>query len=148
MGEPVKIVDLARDLIELSGLELGRDIDIVYTGVRPGEKLFEELFKPGQNYLPTAHENIFAIGHANGHVPAQIDQILEALESAIQHNDSIAVGVALKSLIPEYEPYAATAAVRPNADEHSVAGTISAPTASEVISQDWLKGDVPGLTHP
>ena len=49
MGEPIKIADMARDLIELSGLEVGKDIDIVFTGLKPGEKLFEELFVTGES---------------------------------------------------------------------------------------------------
>ena len=52
MGEPVRIVDLARDLIRLSGLEPDRDIEIRYTGLRPGEKLFEELFGADESLRP------------------------------------------------------------------------------------------------
>lgn len=59
MGEPVKIGDLARDLIQLSGYEPGKDIEIVYTGIRPGEKLYEELFTDREGLGATAHERIF-----------------------------------------------------------------------------------------
>ena len=58
MGEPVKIVDLARDMIRLSGLELGKDIDIQFVGQRPGEKLFEELNCDGERHRPTSHAKI------------------------------------------------------------------------------------------
>jgi len=61
MGEPVKIVDLARDLITLSGLQPGRDIEIEFIGVRSGEKLFEQLFNDGETYTLTAHERIFVV---------------------------------------------------------------------------------------
>jgi FlaA1/EpsC-like NDP-sugar epimerase/lipopolysaccharide/colanic/teichoic acid biosynthesis glycosyltransferase len=59
MGQPVKIVDLATDMIKLSGLEPGRDIKIVFSGIRPGEKLNEELFLDGENYQRTKHSKIF-----------------------------------------------------------------------------------------
>jgi FlaA1/EpsC-like NDP-sugar epimerase len=59
MGEPVKIVDLACDLIRLSGLRLNEDIDIIYTGIRPGEKLYEELFTDRENMKATRHQRIF-----------------------------------------------------------------------------------------
>lgn len=59
MGEPVKIMDLAKDLIELSGLKVGQDIEIKITGLRPGEKLYEELLNDNENNLATEHERIF-----------------------------------------------------------------------------------------
>jgi FlaA1/EpsC-like NDP-sugar epimerase len=63
MGQPVRILDLATDLIKLSGLEPGRDIEIVYTGIRPGEKLNEELFLEGEDYQRTKHHKIFVANH-------------------------------------------------------------------------------------
>ncbi|MFY9496004.1 MAG: nucleoside-diphosphate sugar epimerase/dehydratase, partial [Halanaerobiales bacterium] len=59
MGEPVKIIDLAKDLIKLSGLKLGEDIDIEITGLRPGEKLYEELLHDTENSIRTEHERIY-----------------------------------------------------------------------------------------
>jgi FlaA1/EpsC-like NDP-sugar epimerase len=59
MGEPVKIVDLARRMIELAGLEPDKDIQISYTGLRPGEKLYEELLASKENSQPTPHDKIF-----------------------------------------------------------------------------------------
>ena len=58
MGEPVKIADLASRMIELSGMEVGKDIEIKYTGLRPGEKLYEELLSNKENTKETPHEKI------------------------------------------------------------------------------------------
>ena len=58
MGKPIKIVDLATQMIQLSGLVPGKDIQIVYTGLRPGEKLYEELLSDKENTLPTYHPKI------------------------------------------------------------------------------------------
>ena len=105
MGEPVKIADLARDLIELSGLEVGRDIEIVFTGLRPGEKLFEELFISGEIYARTAHQKIFvangcaAMRAANGE--RQITEGVDALIEAAQRGNEKALRGLLKGLIPE-----------------------------------------------
>ena len=104
MGEPVKIADLARDLIELSGLEVGRDIDIVFTGMRPGEKLFEELFIPGESYHRTSHVKIFLAANASSFVPANLAESLGILEAAARRNDREAILWGLQSLIPEFTP--------------------------------------------
>jgi FlaA1/EpsC-like NDP-sugar epimerase len=104
MGEPVKIVDLARDLIELSGLEVGRDIDIAYIGRRPGEKLFEELFVPGEHYHRTAHEKIFIAANASSFVSHELGDLIEVLFAAAERGDAAAIYRGLKNLIPEFEP--------------------------------------------
>ncbi len=113
MGEPVKIMDLARDLVELSGLRLGQDIDIVFTGVRPGEKLYEELFIAGENYTHTRHEKIFVAENASRFVPADLDEMIHVLEMAAHQNDEAAITRAFRSLIPEYIPLTGETAVFP-----------------------------------
>ncbi len=104
MGQPVKIIDLARDLIQLSGLEVGRDIDIEFTGMRPGEKLFEELFVPGETYERTPHQKIFLAMDASHMVPDRLDEGIAALLSAADQEDTAAIYRRLQSLIPEFKP--------------------------------------------
>ncbi len=113
MGEPVKIQELARDLIELSGLKVGQDIDIVITGIRPGEKLYEELFVEGESYTRTWHEKIFVAENASRFVPTDLDDMIHVLETAAHQNDEVAILRGLKSLIPEYTPMAGETAAPP-----------------------------------
>ena len=81
MGEQVRIVDLAEDLIRLSGLEPGRDIEIEFTGIRPGEKLSEQLWEPGKTYEKTAHPDIVRSTHeeavASGNLPATLSRLAQ-----------------------------------------------------------------------
>jgi FlaA1/EpsC-like NDP-sugar epimerase len=102
MGEPVKVVDLARDLIRLSGLEEGREIDIVFTGLRPGEKLFEELYNDAETRLPTPHPKIFRARHRE----TSSQQLWESLNglAAVVDGSPDEVIAALQAAIPEYQP--------------------------------------------
>lgn len=102
MGEPVKVVDLARDMIRLSGLEVGRDIDICFSGIRPGEKLFEELFANGESYRATPHSKVFVAIHASDSAPRGLRTAVAALEQAALANDVPAVRWHLRELVPEY----------------------------------------------
>jgi FlaA1/EpsC-like NDP-sugar epimerase len=104
MGEPIRIVDLARDMIRLSGLEVGRDIDIAFSGLRPGEKLFEELFVAGEKYQRTRHEKIFIANNASSFVPDRLDAYIHALSLAAERNDRSAILRGLRSLVPEFQP--------------------------------------------
>jgi FlaA1/EpsC-like NDP-sugar epimerase len=105
MGDPVRIVDLARDLIELSGLEVDRDVQIEYTGLRPGEKLFEELFVDGEEYRRTAHEKIFVCpdGRQGPCCPVDLAPAVEALIDLAYRGDEARVRAALGRIVPEYE---------------------------------------------
>jgi FlaA1/EpsC-like NDP-sugar epimerase len=104
MGAPVRLVDLAHDMIRLSGLEVGRDIEIKFTGIRPGEKLFEELFIKGEDYHRTSSEKIFIASNASSIIPEGLDSMVDALESAAHGNDVAAIYDLLQRLIPEYKP--------------------------------------------
>jgi len=83
MGEPVKIRELARQMVELSGLVAGRDIAIAFTGLRPGEKLSEETARPGERKLPTTHPKIHALSAESMPPPiiAELEKIAPALHS-------------------------------------------------------------------
>jgi FlaA1/EpsC-like NDP-sugar epimerase len=102
MGEPVKIIDLARDLIRLSGLEEGSDVDIAYSGVRPGEKLYEELFFGHEEVIPTLHPKILR-SRADAAGEAVADQI-EALirMTMLTPNDTAGIRQGLLALVPDY----------------------------------------------
>lgn len=106
MGESVLIADLARDLIELSGLEVGRDIEIVYTGLRPGEKLFEELFLEGEEYGRTRHEKVFVSenGYATAEFFADLDRATARLIASARAGDEAQVQEILGEIVTEYEP--------------------------------------------
>jgi FlaA1/EpsC-like NDP-sugar epimerase len=80
MGEPIKIVDLATDLVRLSGLEVGRDIEIHYTGIRPGERLYEEPFFRHEEVLPTGHPKVLRA--TNNHIPPDVGSAFEVLTAA------------------------------------------------------------------
>lgn len=103
MGEPIKIYDLALQMIELSGLVLGKDIDIRFVGLRPGEKLYEELLIGGDNIITTRHPKIYAAREA--HLPwEQLQPKLDRLFSAVSSNSSReAIASALQDLVPEFK---------------------------------------------
>ena len=104
MGQPVKIVDLATDLIRLSGYEVGKDIEIKFSGLRPGEKLYEELFIPGEKYEPTEHKKIVIAKNASSIIPKTLDSLVEAICEAARQNDANLIVFLLQQLVPEYTP--------------------------------------------
>jgi FlaA1/EpsC-like NDP-sugar epimerase len=104
MGEPVKIVDLAEELIRLSGYELNKDIHIVFTGLRPGEKLFEELFIAGEEYEPTQHEKLFVVKNSSRMIPGNLTFTVEALCQCAANNNDNSILFLLEQLVPGYKP--------------------------------------------
>ena len=103
MGEPVKIADMARDLIRLHGLEPDRDIPVRFVGLRPGEKLYEELITEGEGIKPTRHEKIRVIRGRHTDCPtlnAQIDDLIACAETS----DHAAIKAKLHEIVPEYTP--------------------------------------------
>lgn len=100
MGEPVKILDLAEDMIRLSGLTPYEDIDIVFTGMRKGEKLFEELEISGENLDKTNHPKIF-IGKIAAYSADEVERILNSFRSAVADCDEVRVRQLFNEYLPE-----------------------------------------------
>ena len=98
MGQPVKIVDLARDLIRLSGFEPEVDIPIVFTGTRPGEKLFEELMTSEEQSRATPHEKIF-VARAESFSPMELHHAVDQLQEAALNSDHRRIREGLQSFI-------------------------------------------------
>jgi FlaA1/EpsC-like NDP-sugar epimerase len=102
MGEPVKIVDLARDMIRLSGLQENRDVEIQFTGVRPGEKLYEELALDAEGVDKTRHAKIF-IGRLEAHSMEYVQGIYDKLASVTDEQKPGAVRHLLGEVLPEFQ---------------------------------------------
>jgi FlaA1/EpsC-like NDP-sugar epimerase len=100
MGQPVKIVELAEDMIRLSGLQPYEDIDIEFTGIRPGEKLFEELEITGENLLKTRHPKIF-IGRIAAYEPEKVECIRQGFRAAVAEKNEVGLRQLLNDFIPE-----------------------------------------------
>ncbi|PYU29032.1 MAG: hypothetical protein DMG32_01135 [Acidobacteria bacterium] len=114
MGAPIKIVELARNLIRLSGLTPDEDLQIVYTGLRPGEKLFEELILEGEGLKPTTHSKIRVLDggqHSFGKVQHWLDELSRTVEARDVHG----LITILKAMVPEY---VASSEVRALCDVH------------------------------
>lgn len=100
MGEPVRILDLAKKMIRLSALEPDEDVEIVYTGLRPGEKLVEELSTAAEDMDKTRHPKIF-IGRLSAHPPEEIERALRDLAETVRRGDDEASRALLAALVPE-----------------------------------------------
>jgi len=111
MGASVKIVELANDLIRLLGYEPDSEIKIEYTGLRPGEKLFEELITEGEGIVETSHEKIMVL-RGDGGKYFEMEERLSLLAKKAMAHDAKGIKETLHDLIPEYEPdYSATSVV-------------------------------------
>ncbi len=100
MGEPVKVLDLAKRLIELSGYKPFEDIPIVFTGVRPGEKLFEELSLHGEDIAKTRHPKIF-IGKIAGRTSEELEAALARMSASAQAGRPAEIRECLAAFLPE-----------------------------------------------
>ncbi|MGF7184775.1 FlaA1/EpsC-like NDP-sugar epimerase [Desulfitispora alkaliphila] len=103
MGEPVKISQLAKDLIHLSGFEPNRDIEIKYTGIRPGEKLYEELLTSEEGTSSTKHQRIF-VARPNGIDETTLEEFATEAKSNNLNNNPMAIIDYLQRLIPTFKP--------------------------------------------
>jgi len=101
MGQSVKIVDLALKMIKLSGLKEGTDIKIIYTGLRPGEKLFEELLATSENTLPTHHQQIL-VGKVREYEFVEVTQFINELISLFNTQDNKRIVSKMKDIVPEF----------------------------------------------
>jgi FlaA1/EpsC-like NDP-sugar epimerase len=103
MGEPIKIKYLAEQMIILAGLQIGKDIEIKYIGLRPGEKLFEELFYDDEHLAKTTHNKIFrSNNNVNYHA---IPEFIEQIKQLCDANNENALRDCLKTFVPEYNPH-------------------------------------------
>ena len=132
MGEPIKILDLAQDLIRLSGLEVDRDIKIAFTGLEPGEKLYEELLTPQEGVTATKHQRIFV---------AQLEKIeerqlltgIDELSQLADELDTEGIVAKFQALVPTYEP---NRAFRKEDDGSSASEIIQFPTENRADAEE------------
>jgi FlaA1/EpsC-like NDP-sugar epimerase len=143
MGEPVKIYDLAAQMIRLHGLEPEKDINIEVTGLRPGEKIYEELLIDCDAALPTGHPKIFCAREAKLNWQQLEPQLTTLLAAAADCEVTECVSV-LHNLVPEYQPMGQYAKVKSDAVAVSMVASISDKLRKSEIHQEGRKKSVSG----
>ena len=119
MGKPVKIIDLANDLIKLSGLEPGYDIELKITGARPGEKKIEELYLDSEHFDQTKHNKIFVLKESNSDLKSfetLIDNI-QKLKNKLKLKSAEEIRIDLSEMLPDYSPKLSLNFIRDNEDK-------------------------------
>jgi FlaA1/EpsC-like NDP-sugar epimerase len=134
MGEPVKIIDLARDMIRLSGLEPNVDIEIRVTGLRPGEKLYEELITASEVVLATSNPKIMRLNDQNHRDWECVHRGIAELEMLAKTHTAQAIRAKLAEIVPEYQPPGTGWAPKPATVEEQPSRAVAAlmPTDSEL----------------
>lgn len=102
MGKSIRIIDLAKKMVKLSGLEVGRDIEIVFTGLRSGEKLYEEILSSHENTLPTYHHKIL-IAKTREDSFETVKKNIQLLVNSVQDNDELKLVGIMKYIVPEFK---------------------------------------------
>ena len=102
MGKSVKIIDLAKKMIKLSGLTLGKDIQIQFTGLRPGEKLYEEVLNDKEKTLPTTHSQIM-VAKVREYDFAKVSEQINELISLVETCDNMKIVAMMKKIVPEFK---------------------------------------------
>jgi FlaA1/EpsC-like NDP-sugar epimerase len=102
MGKPVRIFDLAKKMVVLSGLEPNKDIDIVFTGLREGEKLYEELLNDKENTIPTHHQKILK-AKVQEQSYTQINSMIELFNDLVHDKNELKMVALMKELVPEFK---------------------------------------------
>ncbi len=102
MGRAIRIADLAKKMVHLSGLEPGRDIEIIYTGLREGEKLYEELLNKNENTIPTHHSKIM-IAKVKEYTYEDVNKFIELFNDLVYDNNELKMVALMKELVPEYK---------------------------------------------
>ena len=148
MGDPIKIMDLARQMIELSGFVPEKDIEISITGLRPGEKLFEELSHHAENLRTTNHPKVMRFVAES--LPLRFVQTaIEEFVQCVSTAEPEQIKAMLKSLIPEYQPFAAQPREKPTARGASKPATVgtnkkaSRQSSAVLPLPDWLNFGFP-----
>lgn len=136
MGAPVRIVDLARDLIQLSGLQVDQDIEIQFTGVRPGEKLFEEMFFSAEQMLATDHPKVLRARHAG--LPENVAEHLDSLLFATRAGaGDLELRRLMRNLVPDFTGAPPRARTRAETPQRAAVRSVAAAVGS---------GDPPQIT--
>jgi FlaA1/EpsC-like NDP-sugar epimerase len=135
MGEPVRIVDLARNLVLLSGLRPDRDIKFEFTGLRPGEKLFEELNLQNEHFMPTAHAKILSYLSPFSADLKVMHVALEELRQISERKDVARLVLYLKELIPDYNPGSPLLKLAMSAT--ATQGPLMKPNHPVAVTNEW-----------
>jgi FlaA1/EpsC-like NDP-sugar epimerase len=152
MGDPVKIVDLAQNMIRLAGFVPNDDIAITYTGLRPGEKLFEELFDKEERVEPTSHPKLRMAVSDSLWSAEDLETAIAAVADAVESRDADRLQEVLRRFVPSYHPTPAPPRHSDPEPASDFGGSVEAELLPSVILFDGAVDDVeqppPALSRP